>query len=279
MAQDLWDVIEVATESSKEKDDEANRKARSKKNFMALHVIQNSCGPESFYKIRKISSAKTAWSILAEIYNNMPKNTNSVVHEDLRCDNYEHWSAQVKAYLMAHDLWDTVEATNEPPKQEDDESAFKTWRKKNFLALHVIQNSCGRPLFYTIKQDTLAKDAWNNLAKSCDVPKRRKSVVRDVLKKDSSEDDYDYWSIQIKTYLIAQDIWDTIESSIQLPKKEDDISWTKKNLMALQVIQNSCEPDIRYEIWETAFAKTAWDTLEEKYGGSRGFIRWINIDE
>ncbi|KAB1226734.1 hypothetical protein CJ030_MR1G007877 [Morella rubra] len=58
MAQDLWDVIEVATESSKEKDDEANRKARSKKNFMALHVIQNSCGPESFYKIRKISGSR-----------------------------------------------------------------------------------------------------------------------------------------------------------------------------------------------------------------------------
>jgi hypothetical protein len=54
-------------------------------------------------------------------------------------DNYVAWSVQVKTYLMAHDLWDTVEETTEPPKQEDDEAAFKAWSEKNSTALHVLR--------------------------------------------------------------------------------------------------------------------------------------------
>ncbi|KAB1215694.1 hypothetical protein CJ030_MR4G009214 [Morella rubra] len=49
-AHDLWDAIEIETESPEE-EDEATLRALSKKNFMALYVIKNSCGPESFYEI------------------------------------------------------------------------------------------------------------------------------------------------------------------------------------------------------------------------------------
>ncbi|KAB1203791.1 Ankyrin repeat domain-containing protein 6 [Morella rubra] len=98
-----------------------------------------------------------------------------------------------------------------------------------------------------------------------------KSVVPDVLKKEWSICNYKDWSIPMKTYLIAQDLWDTIESSIQPSMQEDGEvivkAWTKKNLMALQVIQNSCELDISNEIRDIPLAKTAWDTLKEKYGG------------
>ncbi|XP_059439842.1 uncharacterized protein LOC132172371 [Corylus avellana] len=63
---------------------------------------------------------------------------------------------------MAHDLWDMVEETNKP--QEDDEAAFKAWSKKNFMALHVIQISCGRDSFSRIKKISTAKTAWDTLA-------------------------------------------------------------------------------------------------------------------
>jgi len=78
--------------------------------------------------------------------------------------NYVAWSVQVKTYLMAHDLWDTVEATTEPPKQEDDEAAFKAWSEKNSTALHVLKVSCGQYALAMIMKINSAKIAWNTLA-------------------------------------------------------------------------------------------------------------------
>ena len=66
----------------------------------------------------------------------------AAVSEVLNVDNYYVWSVQVRTYLIAQDLWDIVEATDESPKQEDDEAAFKAWRRKNAMALHVIRISC-----------------------------------------------------------------------------------------------------------------------------------------
>ena len=77
-------------------------------------------------------------------------------------DNYANWSVQVKDHLTAHHLWDIVEETDKP--EEDDEAAFKAWSKKNFLALHVIQISCGRDSFSIIKKISIAKIAWDTLA-------------------------------------------------------------------------------------------------------------------
>ena len=64
--------------------------------------------------------------------------SSAAVSEVFNVDNYLVWSVQVKTYLIAQDLWDIVEATEECPKQEDDEVAFKDWSKKNAMALHVI---------------------------------------------------------------------------------------------------------------------------------------------
>ncbi|KAB1206365.1 KN motif and ankyrin repeat domain-containing protein 2 [Morella rubra] len=240
LSQDLWDVIDLATASLKEEDDKATLKAWSKKNFMALHVIQNSCGPESFYEIRKITLAKIAWCKLEEIYNNMPKNIckglfflfaylvmsfshppsrvsnlpihilkqvtlGAVVQEVLNQDNYEHWSAQVKAYLMAHDLWDIVTGTTEPPRQEDNESAFETWREKNCLAVHVIKISCGRPLSDEIIGETVAKVAWDKLAKKCNVFIRMKYSGRNI--------DWFmiYWPLK---FLLDRGDWDPLQNHI-----------------------------------------------------------------
>ena len=76
-------------------------------------------------------------------------------------DNYANWSVQVKDHLMAHDLWDIVEKTK---PQEDDKATFKASSKKNFMALHVIQISCGRNSFSIIKKISSAKTAWDTLA-------------------------------------------------------------------------------------------------------------------
>jgi hypothetical protein len=154
---------------------------------MALHVIKNSCELDTLFEIREISSAKVAWNTLAKKY--LPKNTSSGLSLSLSLSlslmhmhaqtkmalsadvlqvleeyNYVDWSVQVKDYLMAHDLWDIVEETNKPSRQKDDEAAFKAWSKKNFMALHVIQISCGTDAFSRIKKISTAKIAWDTLA-------------------------------------------------------------------------------------------------------------------
>jgi hypothetical protein len=155
MAYDLWDLIEGTT--GPPSDNEAASKAWSMKNSTALNVIQISCGPDTFSKIIQISSAKIAWDTLA-------KKFLQVLEED----NYVDWSVQIKTYLMAHDLWEIIEETTEPPRQEDDEAAFKAWSKKNSVALHVIQISCGPDAFLKIIQINSAKIAWDTLATDAD---------------------------------------------------------------------------------------------------------------
>ena len=77
----------------------------------------------------------------------------------------------MKTYLIALDLWDIVEATNECPKQEDDEAAFKAWSKKNAMALHVIQISCEPRLCFVIRRISSAKIAWDTLKAICKIDK------------------------------------------------------------------------------------------------------------
>ncbi|XP_021822528.1 uncharacterized protein LOC110763939 isoform X2 [Prunus avium] len=89
----------------------------------------------------------------------------AIVVEVLNKGNYEHWSALVKNYLLAQDLWDVVEATAEPPIAEAEADQFvKAWRKKTAVALHAIQISCGPYAFSVIKEITSAKIAWDTLA-------------------------------------------------------------------------------------------------------------------
>ena len=86
-----------------------------------------------------------------------------------------------------------------------------------------------------------------------------------------NQDNYLDWSVRVKTYLMAQNLWDLFESSGEastLSKKgasKSNKPLSKKNARALQVIQMFCGPDTFSNIREISSAKTAWDTLAEKY--------------
>ena len=136
-------------------------------------------------------------------------------------------------------------------------------------------------------------------------------------------DNYSVWSVQMKTYLIVQDLWDIVEATVKCPeKKDEDIveatdespeqendgivevtdenpeqenagivevtdenpeqeddeatdecpkqeddeaafkDWSRKNAMALHVIQISCSQRICHVISLITSAKIAWKTLE-----------------
>ncbi|KAJ6323127.1 hypothetical protein OIU77_012877 [Salix suchowensis] len=98
----------------------------------------------------------------------------SIVVEVLRDDNYDDWSACMKSYMLAHDLWDLIDpADHQEGYQEVDsepidhrEGDYKAWIKKNAAALHTIQVSCSPNILSTIRSIIQAKDAWDTLAKS-----------------------------------------------------------------------------------------------------------------
>ncbi|XP_040991119.1 uncharacterized protein LOC121238346 isoform X2 [Juglans microcarpa x Juglans regia] len=88
----------------------------------------------------------------------------TIVPEVLGNTNYENWSACIKNYLLAQDLWDIIETTTEPPKPEDDAVEFKAWRKRNAATLHAIQISCGMDILSKIKDISPARILWDTLA-------------------------------------------------------------------------------------------------------------------
>ncbi|KAB1220604.1 hypothetical protein CJ030_MR3G015857 [Morella rubra] len=101
--------------------------------------------------------------------------------EVLRNDNYVSWSACLRDYLLAHNLWDIVETTREPPKPEDDVVEFEAWREKNNAALDAILSSCGTDILSQIKGISSAKNAWYSLAELCGQPSQQIHTVVDQL--------------------------------------------------------------------------------------------------
>ncbi|KAE8038764.1 hypothetical protein FH972_011240 [Carpinus fangiana] len=90
--------------------------------------------------------------------------SSTIVFQLLGDDNYENWSALMKNYLLAQDLWDIVQSTTEPPKPEDDVVGFKAWTKNNAAALYAILISCKVDILSEIREISFAKIVWDKLA-------------------------------------------------------------------------------------------------------------------
>ncbi|CAL8118552.1 unnamed protein product [Prunus armeniaca] len=76
------------------------------------------------------------------------------------------------------------------------------------------------------------------------------------------------WSVWVKTYLLAQDLWDVVEQDEEEEEEESDDNfkaWREKNATALHAIQISCGREASSLIRNTSSAKRAWDTLAENF--------------
>ncbi|KAF7129617.1 hypothetical protein RHSIM_Rhsim10G0137600 [Rhododendron simsii] len=87
-----------------------------------------------------------------------------IVHEQLTEDNYDYWKVCLKRYLVGQGLWDVV--TGKIPQPGKDADDYEDWKKKNALALHAIQLSCGPDIYKKFGKTSSAKDAWEHLAPS-----------------------------------------------------------------------------------------------------------------
>jgi hypothetical protein len=67
----------------------------------------------------------------------------------------------------------------------------------------------------------------------------------------------------MKSYMLAQDLWDFIEPAghHEGDQEGDSKALRKKNAAALHAIQISCAPHILSKIRSITSAKNAWDTL------------------
>ncbi|XP_040995168.1 uncharacterized protein LOC121241454 [Juglans microcarpa x Juglans regia] len=95
------------------------------------------------------------------------------VPELLDKHNYPEWEIRVRTYLTGQDLWKDIiddnpeNATAAPSWQENDDEEL---RRRNYMALHVIQISCGPDAFFEIKNLRSADRAWQTLKEKYLVP-------------------------------------------------------------------------------------------------------------
>ncbi|KDP25716.1 hypothetical protein JCGZ_23937 [Jatropha curcas] len=100
----------------------------------------------------------------------------NIVPELLAEHNYPNWSACIRNYLLANDLWDIIEANFEPPGPKESEAEFRSWRRKNAAILHAIQVSCTSIKLSQIREIDSAKVCWDTLAT---IYKQQESEVED----------------------------------------------------------------------------------------------------
>ncbi|KAG7946505.1 hypothetical protein I3843_14G042700 [Carya illinoinensis] len=84
-----------------------------------------------------------------------------------------------------------------------------------------------------------------------------------------TNDNYADWSVKMKNNLLAQGLWDIVETGSEPPKLDDHVveyeAWRKMNDVALHAIQTSCGMDILSRINKISSAKIAWETLAEMF--------------
>ncbi|KAL6279458.1 hypothetical protein ACE6H2_016339 [Prunus campanulata] len=84
-----------------------------------------------------------------------------------------------------------------------------------------------------------------------------------------NQDNYEEWSFRVKTYLLAEDLWDVVKGTTTKPPKYGEADkikdWKKRNAKALHAIQISCGVETFSLIRGISGAHVAWNTLAEKF--------------
>ena len=78
-------------------------------------------------------------------------------------------------------------------------------------------------------------------------------------------DKYKDWSLQVKTKLKSEQLWDIVEGTDEPLEGENDDpafkAWSHKNSKALEVIERGCCNEFNDAIRRISLAIIAWDTL------------------
>ncbi|KAI9165158.1 hypothetical protein LWI28_008774 [Acer negundo] len=104
-----------------------------------------------------------------------------IVTEKLTEENYENWKECLKSYFKAKGLWDVVTGKEAKPEDEDETSpTYQEWMRKNAMALHAIQVSCGADTMSKLRGRESAKFEWQLLAEKRYLPVAESKYVAPV---------------------------------------------------------------------------------------------------
>ncbi|KAJ4833457.1 hypothetical protein Tsubulata_046375, partial [Turnera subulata] len=208
---------------------------------------------------------------------------------DLEADTYENWKACMTSYLVAQDLWDVIVHYSDDSFSEE-ANGDKDWRKKNAAALLAIQTTCGPNILAMVRHIPFAKLVWETLAGMKEQVQVQGALYYEELLPQGLEflvdhvprlsvvwtaEEYQNWSIQMRTYLTDSGLWDGI---IEVPNEPNGGSpviyntWREKNFTALHAIRASFSSPKTIQasfvplhipgiIKGVTSAKTAWDNL------------------
>ncbi|KAG7946503.1 hypothetical protein I3843_14G042500 [Carya illinoinensis] len=94
---------------------------------------------------------------------------------------------------------------------------------------------------------------------------------------------YEDWSAKMKNNLLAQGLWDIVETGSKPPKADDDVveyeAWIKMNDAALRTIQSWCGMDILSRINIISSAKIVWIMLGKMFMECKGQDKLIQIED
>ncbi|KAK9950457.1 hypothetical protein M0R45_005947 [Rubus argutus] len=95
------------------------------------------------------------------------------------------------------------------------------------------------------------------------------ATVVPIVHKVLSQDNYEIWSLRVKTYLHAKDLWSVVKPTNEAPKLEDNEVefkvWSNRNAEALHAIHICCGDDMFPFVSGLDTAKAAWNSLEAKF--------------
>ena len=90
-------------------------------------------------------------------------------------------------------------------------------------------------------------------------------------------ENYDYWSIKMKTFFCSQDLWDIVEEGFTIPADSSTLTAAQrkelkenkqKDSKALYILQQAMDDAIFPRIMDATSSKDAWNTLQEEFQGS-----------
>ena len=86
-------------------------------------------------------------------------------------------------------------------------------------------------------------------------------------------ENYDYWSIKMKTFFCSQDLWDIVEEGFTIPTDNSTLTAElkenkPKDSKALYILQQAMDDAIFPRIMDATSSKDAWNILQEEFQGS-----------
>ncbi|XP_051140270.1 uncharacterized protein LOC127257830 isoform X2 [Andrographis paniculata] len=89
-----------------------------------------------------------------------------------------------------------------------------------------------------------------------------------IVPEELTEDNYEYWKVCLKNYLVGHGLWGVVSGKEIEPdrnQKQEHEEWKRKNALALHAIKMSCGPAIYSKFKQVRIsARYAWNHLAEK---------------